>query len=223
MAELDLGKQIGPLPLGAWIVVVGGGLGIALYTRNAPAPEIVEDTSTDPGVGTGPGWVAVPPPSTAPPTQPPPETNEEWGRQAINYLIASGYPAGISDNAIRKYLEAGKLDPQEWAILQIALVKFGSPPIPIPNPPPVPNIPGPVTPKPPTTQPPKPPAPKPPPPSRPTVRYVTVGVWPAWNSTLSGIAKRYYGRPDWERIYNANRSKIRNPNLIFPGQRLVVP
>jgi nucleoid-associated protein YgaU len=27
----------------------------------------------------------------------------------------------------------------------------------------------------------------------------------------------------WSRIYRANRSKIRNPRLIYPGQVLVVP
>lgn len=42
--------------------------------------------------------------------------------------------------------------------------------------------------------------------------------------TLSTIAQRIYGHSGaWRRIYHANRSKIRNPNLIFPGQVLRVP
>ena len=44
------------------------------------------------------------------------------------------------------------------------------------------------------------------------------------NDTLYGIAKKYYG--DGERyvdIFNANKDKVRNPSLIYPGQVLVIP
>ena len=42
--------------------------------------------------------------------------------------------------------------------------------------------------------------------------------------TLSGIAQRFYGRAaDWPRLYEANRSKIRNPGMIYVGQVLSVP
>ncbi|MBK5256263.1 MAG: LysM peptidoglycan-binding domain-containing protein, partial [Vicinamibacteria bacterium] len=42
--------------------------------------------------------------------------------------------------------------------------------------------------------------------------------------SLSRIAKRYYGdAKKWPRIHEANRSIIRNPDLIHPGQRLVIP
>ncbi|KKS26065.1 MAG: Peptidoglycan-binding lysin domain-containing protein, partial [Parcubacteria group bacterium GW2011_GWA2_42_11] len=27
----------------------------------------------------------------------------------------------------------------------------------------------------------------------------------------------------WRRIYNANKDKIQDPNLIYPGQELVIP
>ncbi len=38
------------------------------------------------------------------------------------------------------------------------------------------------------------------------------------------IAKRYYGKgSEWRRIYNANRSKIKNPHWIYPGQKFVIP
>lgn len=39
------------------------------------------------------------------------------------------------------------------------------------------------------------------------------------------IAKRYYGKgSDWRKIYNANKKVIgKNPNLIYPGQKLVIP
>lgn len=41
---------------------------------------------------------------------------------------------------------------------------------------------------------------------------------------LWNIAKRFYGNGAlYTRIYNANRGKIRNPNLIYPGQVFVIP
>ena len=42
--------------------------------------------------------------------------------------------------------------------------------------------------------------------------------------TLSGIAKRHYGNgAGYRKIYRANRAKIRNPNRIYPRQRLYIP
>ena len=38
------------------------------------------------------------------------------------------------------------------------------------------------------------------------------------------IAKKYYKNPRlWKKIYNFNREKIYNPNLIFPGWVIKVP
>jgi LysM repeat protein len=42
--------------------------------------------------------------------------------------------------------------------------------------------------------------------------------------TLSSIAQRFYGSTgDWNRLFAANRSVLRNPNMIFPGQVLAIP
>ena len=42
--------------------------------------------------------------------------------------------------------------------------------------------------------------------------------------TLWAIAKIYYGDgSQYTKIFNANRDKIKNPNLIYPGQKLVIP
>ena len=42
--------------------------------------------------------------------------------------------------------------------------------------------------------------------------------------TLSSIAQRFYGSAgDWNRLYAANRSVLRNPDMIFPGQVLTIP
>lgn len=57
-------------------------------------------------------------------------------------------------------------------------------------------------------------------PARPAGRTYTVRP----GDTLSGIAQRLYGRAaDWPSLYEANRSKIRNPGLIYVGQVLSVP
>lgn len=40
---------------------------------------------------------------------------------------------------------------------------------------------------------------------------------------LWNIAIKFYGVPTWQRIYDANRDKIRNPNLIYPAQVFVIP
>jgi LysM repeat protein len=42
--------------------------------------------------------------------------------------------------------------------------------------------------------------------------------------TLSSIAQRFYGNPaDWRWLYQANRSVIANPNVIYAGEVLNVP
>lgn len=41
---------------------------------------------------------------------------------------------------------------------------------------------------------------------------------------LWNIAKKYYGNgADYMKIYNANKDKISNPSLIYPGQTLIIP
>lgn len=42
--------------------------------------------------------------------------------------------------------------------------------------------------------------------------------------SLSKIAKHYYGDANkWHRIHEANRDQIKNPDLIYPGQKLRIP
>jgi nucleoid-associated protein YgaU len=42
--------------------------------------------------------------------------------------------------------------------------------------------------------------------------------------SLSKIAKHFYGDGNkWHKIYEANRDKIKNPDLIHPGQELTIP
>jgi hypothetical protein len=239
--KIDFGKQIGPLPLGAWIVVVGGGLGIAVWNRkngsnDAPIP--VEDTSGDAGVGVGGtgDFLPVNPPadSSGDATY---ETNEAWGQAAINWLIAQGYSPGIASSAITKALNGGsdisgnKMSIQEWSLWSLALTHFGSPPYPVTVNPPV-SVPGPINAPGPVTKPPpvignKPPAPKP----------ASTKTPPYWEEiahrgdSISSIAARHH--KGWKETWDFNlkyRSaatrailKSRGPNLIFDGTRIWVP
>lgn len=42
--------------------------------------------------------------------------------------------------------------------------------------------------------------------------------------SLSKIAKREYGNAnEWPRIFEANRDLIKDPDKIFPGQKLKIP
>ena len=42
--------------------------------------------------------------------------------------------------------------------------------------------------------------------------------------SLSKIAKQVYGDGSkWNRIYEANRDKIKDPDLIHPGQEFTIP
>ncbi|VBB41913.1 conserved hypothetical protein [uncultured Desulfatiglans sp.] len=42
--------------------------------------------------------------------------------------------------------------------------------------------------------------------------------------TLSAIAKQFYGKAsDYPRIFEANREVIKDPDLIYPGQKIRIP
>ena len=63
------------------------------------------------------------------------------------------------------------------------------------------------------------PAPTSPKPVNQNKTYTVVRGDCLWN-----IAKKFYGNgSQYTKIYNANRDKIRNPNLIYPGQVLTIP
>ena len=52
------------------------------------------------------------------------------------------------------------------------------------------------------------------------VEYYTI----VSGDTLSGIAKKYYGKANaYMRIFEANREVIQDPDKIFPGQKIRIP
>ena len=58
------------------------------------------------------------------------------------------------------------------------------------------------------------------PPQQAKVEYYTI----VSGDTLSGIAKRFLGKAsDYPKIFEANREVIKDPNLIYPGQKIRIP
>ncbi len=58
------------------------------------------------------------------------------------------------------------------------------------------------------------------PPVQARVEYYTIKK----GDTLSAIAKQFYGKAnDYPKIFEANREVIKDPNLIFPGQKIRIP
>ena len=56
--------------------------------------------------------------------------------------------------------------------------------------------------------------------SGPSQRYYTVKA----GDTLSKISRQFYGDANqYQKIFDANRSILRDPNTINPGQELVIP
>lgn len=139
MAGLDLGKQVGPLPLGGWLVVVGGGLAIGIYMnkRQAAADSGANDaetstqlTESDTGEG-GAQFVYTPPVPVAG-IGDNPETNDEWGRQVVNWLVGTMGVAGTTaTNTVSRYLAREVLTAVELAQMNLAIGHFGSPPEPL--------------------------------------------------------------------------------------------
>jgi hypothetical protein len=217
---LDLGKQIGPLPLGAWVAVVGGGLGIAIWARSKSSggdPEIVDDISGQPGVGDGSvsQWTPTSPPTTAiggDSTEP--TTNEAWAVRSINWLIAQGYDASESDSAIRKYIAGNDPGPsmKEYVLQGLALKHFGSPPQPLPpplnGPPTIP--PPPPTGPPPVVTPPPPPVVGPPP--SPAFQTVLAG-WHV-DQWITDVRKGW-GSAGGNKNFSYSQFIAWNPTAIF--------
>ena len=61
-------------------------------------------------------------------------------------------------------------------------------------------------------------------PKRPAANKKTKTYTVKSGDCLWNIAKKFYGNgAQYTKIYNANKGKIKNPNLIYPGQVLTIP
>lgn len=151
------------------------------------------------------------------------ESNSAWLAAALNWVVANANKTNpplnpvTAGTALGSYLAGGALSQTAMNTVNAVIVGIGPPPFPpegnvIITPTPTPTAPPPVQPPPKSTPP--PPAPKPAP--APSHTYYTV----VKGDNLTTIGRKY--GVSWQSIYNNNRNIIKNPNLIFPGQRLFI-
>lgn len=215
---LDLGKKVGPLPLGVWIAVVVGGLAIGWKFSSGSAKSATtppaEQPLADPGVGVGGNQLIYDPPTNGGSSNTITD-NATWARQAINWLIAQGYEPGTVQSAISKFINGTNRTLVEQTYINLALVHFGTPPetVPLPD--------TPVTP--PTTTPPV---------TTPPVTgkaYTLYKVQPGENITT--VATKF--KTSWWNIFVANdkvgltpsgsHGVMTNPFENIVGKTLVIP
>lgn len=200
-----LGKMIGPLPLGGWVAVTGGGVGLAVLAnrrRPEPAPATAAVVTADdatgapsytPGVYTSPipgGAIGLPDAGT--PAQPvsvapPPATNDEWARSALIQLVGRGFGAYAAQAALGAYLEGRQLTAEQAAIVEGALRYAGPPPyLPVTAPAPLPAQPviSPTVPAPPPAEQVAPKPPPPPPPAPEPGELVATNTCPPFPSEI---------------------------------------
>jgi nucleoid-associated protein YgaU len=238
-----LSKPVGPLPLGAWIAVIGVGGYLGLKGRSKLAASSSAAAAVDPNAVapvTDPGGAGIQfgggDPGT--PATPSITTNQDWASAAISYVIAHGKNAADAQNAITKFLAGTPVNPTEYDIITLAIAHLGAPPegapvitravVPVTPVPPVKPVPPPA--KPPVAKKPvatSPKAPTKPAPAPALHRYTVQS-----GDTLSGIGARL-GVP-WGRIYSSNAATIEaaahahgqassgNGNWIYPGESLVI-
>jgi hypothetical protein len=142
----DLGKKVGPLPLGVWIAVLLGGLGLAYFINKrqggGSSTPMEEQLGAEPGVGVGGGQqFESSPPVITDPTPSGYETNDQWARAAILYLLSEGKDPNESTLALSRYISEQPLTNAQQALVGLAINKLGPPPfLPI-NPPDNPTTP----------------------------------------------------------------------------------
>lgn len=230
-------KKVAGVPV---LYLIGGFVAIMaviawrMKPSTTPADAAAADSAATDAASASGSNDAVPPvisgtvvaaPSPAVEADVPYEDNSTWLRKAVAFLIAHGSNPGDAQLAMQHYLSGASLSYAEGQMRDSAVRELGLPPndfdagttagkptTPAPTPA---KSPTPVTPvaKPPVK------APAPPKPAPPPVKSVIV----QRGDTLSGIAARNH--TTWQRLYAyaPNRSIIGpNPNLIKPGQRIVI-
>lgn len=233
------GKMIGPLPLGAWVAVVGVGVGVVVWQRNTATTDPTDngdssyplrDNSMEAGVGVGGSgmWTDLTVPTTSVGTTDTTNaitTNEQWYIVALNRAIADGIDPITAAWALNRYLSAQTLDSQGDAIVRDLMRKLGAPPqaVGYTDIKPTQVVTKPVAPTPVVTKPVV---------TAPVVTkraYLIHRVQPG--DTMTKVANLYKIR--WLTLYNANRVGVKRPDggignikdtaHLTPGTWLVIP
>jgi hypothetical protein len=209
----DLGQMIGPLPLGAWVGVVGGGLGLAyLARRGRPAeePELAE-VSSFPATPVTSGPTRLAPAEPAAPGPAPITDNSEWIRAAVTALVVDGYMPLKTQQCLARFLEGviEAHDPNSCRpIVEAAIRKVGPPPTGAP-----------VNQHPLTPAPVKPPSAPAPAPTAPTLPLLPPALyWYGWAMYLTnGRVRTQYGLRPAEADRYARRYRVLNRAGSPPG------
>lgn len=130
---LNLGHKVGPLPMGAWVAVVAGGLGVGYVAKRkqagTAAPLVSATTPLLPAAPSTTSFLApaLPGPSDAPPI----DTNQAWETACTRRLIARGADPYRTQQAIRRYISGlDPLDGDQAQLIQVALTQCGPSPVP---------------------------------------------------------------------------------------------
>jgi len=60
--------------------------------------------------------------------------------------------------------------------------------------------------------------------AQPVVVMQAADTWKKAAEGLGKVAEQFYGSgAKWEKVYEANRDTLKNPNYIFVGQKLSIP
>lgn len=143
-----LAKPAGPLPVGAWIAVIGGGLGIAWWTRKNSTGSSTSDSTTpttlEDAVGAGASGFTNSNQVTTPAVASGPTTNDQWASLALTWAATNtNYSLTLVSNAISKYFAGTQRTVEEETVLNSLFRQVGAPPVPGPE---APYAPTPTTP-----------------------------------------------------------------------------
>ncbi len=132
-----LTKKAMGVPIGVWLLLGLGAVGYIIYKRRstAAATAPVASTgsgdyqaagdsagdSTDEDSGSADSGTSTSSTSTY-------SDNGAWGVAAVNWLVAHGYDATTSNQAVNLYLASEALTTQEQAMVNLAITALGAPP-----------------------------------------------------------------------------------------------
>lgn len=133
----QLTKMVGPFPIGVWLLIVVGGLGVAYVLQRGTKSS--GGDSAD-GEDAGPVTAGVPflpygatvlGIDNSRDEEQQADTNARWVDRMIVLLGAAGYDRLAVQSALLRYVQGAPLSAAECAIVQVALV-YGLPPEPVP-------------------------------------------------------------------------------------------
>ncbi len=144
-----LSRKYGPLPLGAWLIAIVGGVGVAVVIRRqagndqlasdayaageqAGYDSVAQDSTggytESPSTNQGAGNLYTPDPDPDPPG--PIKTNKQWRTRAARVLAAEGYRPALVETALGRYFTRKTLTRVQQEVITEAIARIGPPPHP---------------------------------------------------------------------------------------------